>query len=100
MVTSGRTGRTHFVQDAVLVRRVRRGQIRQRGQGGVPLGADRRFLVAERAPSTCELRQLLALLRRRRPLSPTGGAILLGAQLFELGGEGAPALVEFEQPVD
>jgi hypothetical protein len=62
-----------------------RGHARQRRELGVSLFPHGVFLVTQ-PPAACrERRELLALLGRWRSLAALAGAVLLGAELFELG---------------
>ncbi len=97
MVPAGLAGLADLAQDLVLIGRIGRRQVRQRGEHGVALAADGVLLVAEPPPAGGERRQLLALLGRRRALAPAARAVLLGAQLLELGRQRPPALIELEQ---
>jgi hypothetical protein len=54
----------------------------------------------ERTPARRQLGQLGALGLVGGPTQRLRGLILLGAQLFELGGQPTPALVELEQLAD
>jgi hypothetical protein len=100
MVLAGGAGFPDLVEHRVLRRGVLGGQIRQRGQLAVPFRVYRRLRIAQLATTGGHRRELLALLGRRRPLAALGGAVLLGAQLLELGRDRAPALIKLEHAVD
>ncbi len=100
VVLAGGAGFPDLVQDRVLVGGVLGGQVRQRREHAVALGAHRVLLVAQLPAARGERGELLALLGRRRALAALARAVLLGAQLLELGRDRAPAPIELEQPVD
>ena len=100
VVPAGGAGLPDLVQDGVLRRGVLGGQVRERGELAVALCVHGRLRVAQLAAAGGQRRELLALLGRRRPLAALGGAVLLGAQLLELGRDRAPALIELEHAID
>ena len=102
MSSSGASGAgsADLVQDGVLVGGVVGGQVRKRGEHGIPLGADHGLLVAQRSAACGQCGELLALFGRGRSATPAAGSILLGLKLLELGADRAPAPIELEHLID
>jgi hypothetical protein len=100
MVLARRARLPDLAEHRVLVGGVRRREVGERGKEGVALDPYGELAVAELAAAGGELGQLLPLLRRRGAAATPARAVLLGAQILELGRQCAPTLVEVEQPIN
>jgi hypothetical protein len=100
VVTPGLGRVADLPEHGVGVGRVGLGEVRQRAQRLVALGAQLRLGVRQRSSPGRQRGQLLALLGRRRAAQRPTGGVLLGAELLELGRDRPPPLVELEHAVD
>ena len=100
MILAGGARVADLLEREVPFRRVVRREVRQPGELGVALGAQRVLTVAQLPATDRESREPLAFLGRRRPLAATTRPVLLGLELLELGSHSAPRLVDFEHALD
>jgi len=100
VVASGATRLPDLAQHRVNRGRRLKRSVGQPQQQLVELAAHRRLEVGQRAPARGQRRHRFTLIRGRRAAPALARAVLLGAQLLELGRQAAPAAVELQHAVD